>query len=172
MGSIEYPRHGPRQTLAPDSDFGYAACPMDTVRALARNHPRPEVSEAGRRKRYARSRVTNGSDILPDVDGRSFIARRFRDISEAVAREQSGELSEVRLQLIRRFSAAAVLAEMMEARLARGEQIDVGEHSQLSSTMVRIAQRIGVNKIPVDVTPSLESYLSNNHPTPANGSSE
>ena len=36
------------------------------------------------RKSHARSRVSNHSDILPGVDGRSLIARRYRDIANAV----------------------------------------------------------------------------------------
>ena len=31
-------------------------------------------------KAQARSRVSNGRDVLPDVDGRSLVARRYRDI--------------------------------------------------------------------------------------------
>jgi hypothetical protein len=112
-------------------------------------------------KAQARSRVSNGRDVLPDVDGRSVVARRYRDIVSAVASDQGGaeQLSEARLQLIRRFSAAAVLAELTEARLARGEQINIQEYSLLVSTMVRVAQRIGIDRIPRDVAPSLAEYL-------------
>jgi hypothetical protein len=39
-----------------------------------------------------------------------------------------------------------VLAEQMEARLTRGEQIDIQEYSLLVSTMVRVAQRIGIER--------------------------
>ena len=79
----------------------------------------------------------------------------------AVASDQGGaeRLSEARLQLIRRFSATAVLAEQMEARLARGEQIDIQEYSLVVSTMVRVAQRIGIDRVPRDVAPSLAEYL-------------
>ena len=68
--------------------------------------------------------------------------RRYRDICAAIATDQGGaeRLSETRLQLIRRFAAAACLAEAMEARLANGEQIDLAEHAQLASTLVRIAR--------------------------------
>jgi hypothetical protein len=92
-------------------------------------------------KAQARSRLSNGRDVLPNVDGRSLVARRYRDIMCAVASDQGGaeRLSEARLQLIRRFSAASVLAEQMEARLARGEQINIQEYSLLVSTMVRVA---------------------------------
>jgi hypothetical protein len=108
-----------------------------------------------------RSRITNGSALLPGVDGRSAAARRFRDIAAAIVADQAGPeaCSEARLQLIRRFAAAAVLAEAMEARLANGEQIDIAEHSLLSSTLVRLAQRIGINRVARNVTPTLDDYL-------------
>ena len=68
-------------------------------------------------------------------------------------------MAEARLQLIRRFAALAVHAEVVEARLANGEKIDMVEHAQLSSTLVRIASRIGIDRIPKDVTPTLATYL-------------
>ena len=114
-------------------------------------------------KAQARSRLSNGRDVLPDVDGRSVVARRYRDIISAVACDLGGaeHLSETRLQLIRRFSAASVLAEQMEASLARGEQINIREYSLLVSTIVRVAQRIGIERRARNVTPSLGQYLSN-----------
>ncbi len=65
------------------------------------------------------------------------------------------------MQLIRRFAASAVLAEAMEARLVSGEAIDIAEHSQLSSTLVRLASRIGLERVPKDVTPAtLNEYMA------------
>src|SRR5262249_30535312 len=112
-------------------------------------------------KAEARSRVSNGKDILPDVDGRSVIARRFRDIATAIAVDQGGidRMSEARLQLVRRFSAAAVLAEQLEAKLANGGTINITEHAQLCSSLVRFAQRIGLGRHAKDVTPTLHEYL-------------
>jgi hypothetical protein len=116
---------------------------------------------AAERKTYGRSRISNGGDMLPDVDGRRLIVRRYRDIASAILADQGGEdaCSESRKQLIRRFAAAAVIAEQMEARLARGEDIDINEHATLSSTLVRLASRIGINRVPKDVT-SLDEYLA------------
>jgi hypothetical protein len=113
------------------------------------------------RKDYGRSSVTNGSEVLPGVDGRSLIARRFRDITSQIVADQGGveECSEARLQLIRRFAAAAVLAEQMEAELARGAKIDIGNHALLVSTLVRVARRIGVDRIPRTIVPTLHEYL-------------
>jgi hypothetical protein len=108
-----------------------------------------------------RSHVTNGTRVLPNVDGRSTIARRYRDILTAIITDQGGadRLSEARVQLIRRFAAAAVIAEQMEAKLAQGEEINIVEHAQLASTLVRIAQRIGINRLPKNITPTLSDYL-------------
>ncbi len=122
---------------------------------------RKEISSGlDRAKPQFRSRVSNGEDILPGVDGRSSVARRYRDISCAIVSDMGGadQCSESRLQLIRRFAAAAVLAEQAEARMANGGKIDVAEHCQLASTMVRIAHRIGIDRVPREVNPTLQLF--------------
>ena len=125
-------------------------------------HKPADSDQVARRKLTARARVSNGRDVLPNVDGRSLIARRYRDISSAIVVDQGGidRCSESRLQLIRRFAAAAVLAEQMESRLANGEEIDIAQHATLSSTLVRLAAKIGIDRIPRDVTPTLAQYLA------------
>src|SRR3954452_7229229 len=100
-------------------------------------------------KACARSTITNGTDLLPNIDGRSLIARRYRDVLTALAQDQGGahRLSEARLQLCRRFAAAAVLAEDLEAQLVRGERVDLRDHALLSSTLVRLVERIGIDRV-------------------------
>jgi hypothetical protein len=113
------------------------------------------------RKPLARSRVSNGTDVLPGIDARSKLARRFRDIAAQLAADQGGadHLSEARLQLVRRFAAASCLAEAMEAKLVSGEAIDLQEHATLCSTLVRLAGRIGIDRRSKDVTPMLRDYI-------------
>jgi hypothetical protein len=113
------------------------------------------------RKASARSRVTNGQDLLPGVDGRRIEARRYRDICAALLSDAGGldHVTEARLQLLRRFSAACVMAEAIEAELVNGKPINVTEHSLLSSTLVRLAQRIGINRRSRNITPTLKDYL-------------
>ena len=100
-----------------------------------------------------RSRISNGQEILPGVDQRLAIARRYRDLVAQIAIDQGGpdRCSETRMQLIRRFASGAVLAEALEARLVKGEQVDIAEHALLSSTLVRLAQRIGINRVAWEV---------------------
>jgi hypothetical protein len=113
-------------------------------------------------KSYGRLRVTNGGNAdMPRVDGRRWIARRFREIAAAIFVDQGGvdHCSESRKQLIRRFAATAVLAEEQEVRLARGEEVDIAKHALLCSTLVRIAQRTGLHRVSRTIVPSLSEYL-------------
>ena len=109
------------------------------------------------------SAVTNGSELLPGVDGRSPTARRYRDICAALAADRGGVqvITEARMQLIRRFAASACLAELIEAKIVSGEMIDLAEHALLSSTLVRLANHIGLERIPRDVAPYLSGVLDN-----------
>jgi hypothetical protein len=132
-----------------------------------RSEKLPATSGKLGQKIYGRDALTNGSKTLPDTDGRLRIARRFRGIANAVLADQGGasECSESRRQLIRRFSAACVLAEELEGRLARGEEIDVERHALLCSTLTRLAQRIGIDRRAKNITPSLGDYLRSPPPT-------
>ena len=130
---------------------------------------RADSQSLEKRKSHARARVSNGRDVLPDVDGRSIIARRFRDIVRAIFVDQGGEdrCSESRKQLIRRFAAAAVIAEQMEARLVSGEQINISEHALLCSSLVRLCQRIGISRVARDITASLAEIEAEPEPCEA-----
>ena len=101
-----------------------------------------------------RSRVTNHKDLLPNLDGRSSSARRFRDLVAAFISDSAGieNVSEIRLNLIRRLAATVVAAETMEARMIDGEDVDIAT-LELASTTVRISSRLGLERRSRDVTP-------------------
>lgn len=124
-------------------------------------HSRGKLKALERRRAQGRSAVSNGTVLLPEIDGRTKLARRFKDIVSQITADQGGEdrIAEARLQLIRRFGAVSVLCEEMEARMAQGEAISIEKHSLLVSSLVRVAQRIGINRRAKDVVPTLESYL-------------
>ena len=140
---------------------------MDTIGqngAECANIPR-DVTETSvprpAKKARNRSRISNGQEILPGVDQRLAIARRYRDLVAQIAIDQGGpdRCSETRMQLIRRFASGAVLAEALEARLARGENVDISEYALLSSTLVRLANRIGIERVARDISPTLSDLL-------------
>lgn len=108
-----------------------------------------------------RSRVTNHSDLLPGLDGRTAAARRFRDLVCAYIADQGGidRCSEIKLGLLRRLAATTVQSEIIEARMVNGEAVDISTLCTLASTTVRIAQRLGIERVPKNVTPTLNEYL-------------
>jgi hypothetical protein len=113
------------------------------------------------RKPPARSRVSNGKDWL-GVDQRSSIARRYRDLMHEAIADSGGlsECSQARLQLIRRLAALSVQLEALEAKLAEGAEIDITEYTALTSTLVRVISRLGLERRSRDVTPpSVADYL-------------
>jgi hypothetical protein len=111
------------------------------------------------KKAFGRSAITNA---VVELDARSKVARRFRDICSAIYADQGGEenCAEVRLQLIRRFSAACCMVEDLEARMANGEKITINDHAALSNTLVKVASRIGIDRRSRNVTPTLRDYLN------------
>ena len=105
--------------------------------------------------------MTNHKDLLPGLDGRSATARRFRDLVNAFVADMGGldRCSEIKLGLLRRLAAATVQAELLEARMVNGEQIDIGQLCTLASTTVRIASRLGVERRTKPVLPTVKDYL-------------
>jgi hypothetical protein len=109
--------------------------------------------QLGRAKRAAnpgmtRSRITNNQDLLPDLDGRSSAARRFRDLVSSYLSDAGGitECSEIRLGLMRRLAAVVVQVEILEARMVNGETVDIATLCQLASTTVRLSTRLGLER--------------------------
>jgi hypothetical protein len=123
---------------------------------------RVRVAVTTPRKPTGRSKVTNGVTILHGLaDGRTHAARRYRDLLALVCSDHGGvdQMSEAKMQLARRFAALAVQLEAMDTRLANGEEINTTEYATLTSALIRVISRLGVARIPKDVTPSLAEYL-------------
>jgi hypothetical protein len=100
-------------------------------------------------------------NILPDFRDRSVFVRRYGDITRAILVDQGGadQCSESRKQLIRRFAAAAALAEQMEAQVARGKTIDIKDYALLCATMVNVARHLGAEKAARNLNSPLMNYL-------------
>lgn len=116
------------------------------------------------RKSHGRSRITNGRALFNDVelvDGRSAASRRFRDILGQIVADLGGSerLSEAQKQLCRRVSLMCWECERLEARSIAGEQIDLDVFGQLTDRIGRACQRLGLQRVPRDVTPDLKSYI-------------
>jgi hypothetical protein len=116
-------------------------------------------------KRSGRSRITNGSKLLPGVDGRSPWVRRAKDIISAHLSDLGGEdnTSAAERSIIRRAAVLTVELERLEAKFAlageaSAEELDV--YSRIASNLRRLLEAIGLQRRPKNVTPSLGDYLA------------
>jgi hypothetical protein len=116
-------------------------------------------------KLYGRSRISNGTGLLPGVDGRSVYGRRLRDLIELHITDLGGleNCSAAECSLIRRVATIAVELEHLEGRFARAEGGATPEELQLycgaSSVLNRLLTTLGLKRRPKDVTPDLARYL-------------
>src|SRR5262249_19230900 len=108
-----------------------------------------------------RARVTNHRDLLPGMKGTSSAARRFRDLVNAFVIDMGGldQCSEIKLGLLRRLAATTVQAEMLEAKMVNGEQVDVATLCTLASTAMRLSSRLGIERVPKDTGITLGDLL-------------
>lgn len=115
-------------------------------------------------KPTTRSRVTNGSVVLPGVDGRSTWVRRLRDLIAVHIQDLGGEdaISEAERSLVRRAATMTVELERMEAVFAvRGEADpkDLELYQRTAGNLRRILESLGLQRRARDVTPSIEDFI-------------
>ena len=107
--------------------------------------------KVGFRSKSNSSQITNGAKLwLPGTDGRGAIARRTRDIFDAICRDLGGHdvLSEAQMQLVRRASLISIKCEELEARAVQGEAIDLDLFGQMTDRLGRCLQRLGFRRVP------------------------
>ena len=96
-----------------------------------------------------------------DLDGRTSAAKKFDTLVAGMEGELGGadQLTTIERALIHAFAGAAVHIEHLNVRLLLGQPIDLAEHAQAISSLVRIAARLGTKRRARDVTPSLRDYI-------------
>src|SRR3954452_9035868 len=90
-----------------------------------------------------RSKVSNGTRLLQNVDGRSSSARRFRDLVRAYEAEVGGNLTEVERGLVRQAAALSFKAETLQCDLVNGNPVDGDQLIRLTVTAKRILSALG-----------------------------
>jgi len=133
---------------------------LSAIRAFG-GHNRPDASNDMRRVRRAPSRRAAQDTEVSDIHSCFAVSRRYGEIVEALVKDQGGadNLSEARLQLVRRFAAYAFLAEQMEAGLMRGDEINVSEHTLVCKMLVQLSQSIGLDRKSHRGMPTLADML-------------
>lgn len=117
-------------------------------------------SESARMKPEARSRVSNGSStFLDSVDGRSVLARRYRDILGQLISDIGGDPSEAQSIICRRAATLAVWAEQAESAMAGGNALNIAEFTTAVNTLRRLLSDIGLERRAREIVPTLKDYL-------------
>lgn len=133
------------------------------VRRTPRGGPR-KVSD---QRVFARSRLTNGKDLLPFVDQRSHFARIMRDSLNRLLEHCGGEagISETRRMMARRCACLETELIFMESKFSRcraegGEPsvADVDAYARIAGNQRRIADALGWQRVARDVTPDPLTY--------------
>lgn len=96
-------------------------------------------------KPTARSRLSNGRQMfLERLDGRSIAARRWRDLfCQFMA--QTGGRNEI---MVRTLASLCLQRDLIDMRLAKGEDVDAGELIKLSGEIRRVMGRLGIVEEP------------------------
>jgi hypothetical protein len=111
-----------------------------------------------------RSRVTNGSALLPGVDGRSAWIRRCKDVIELHLADLGGDAntSAAERSIIRRASVLTVELEQLEAKFAQAGQAsaeDLDLYQRTAGNLRRLFEAIGLQRRARDVSPTLSDLL-------------
>jgi hypothetical protein len=133
---------------------------VKTRQASALKRPKDKPSQSTKqygRQLCGRSRITNGSELLPAIDGRSIWARRLRDLISLHTADLGGpdNLSQAELSLIRRASTLTVELEHLEQRfiLSDGASADdLQLYQRTANSLRRLLESIGLRRRPKDVT--------------------
>lgn len=112
-----------------------------------------------------KSRVSNGKALFLEGDQRTAAARRFRDVLTEIVGDLGGHetLSEAQRQLARRAATLSVQCEALEAQASKSGLLDAESletYGQLTDRLGRCFARLGLNRVPRDVTPDLSAYVA------------
>ena len=106
--------------------------------------------------------IANRDDTLPGLFSKTPHAARYRDLVNAFLVDAGGaeRCSEIKLGLIRRLAAVTVQAELLESRLLNKGATDISELCTLANTVVRLSQRIGIERVAKSIgPPTVDAYL-------------
>jgi hypothetical protein len=94
------------------------------------------------------------------LDGRTRARKIFDAITRGVTSDlPPDQLSTIQQHLIQAFAGAAVRVHDINARLLKGEEPDILAHSQAISSLVRVASRLPIGRVPRDVL-DLKAHLA------------
>ena len=131
---------------------------MDAVVKLPASKPAESPDKPARRRRH---RPTKLRPFTRDqLDQRSAAFKMFESLYAAIEADAGGadQISAIQRELIEAFCSVALRMNDLSTRGLAGQSIDLSELSLAASTLTRLAQRIGIHRVPRDVTPDPLDY--------------
>jgi hypothetical protein len=124
----------------------------------------PNSSPGSTRKDKGKSRITNGTKLLPGIDGRSPWVRRCKDLIAAHIADLGGELntSAAERSIVRRAAVLTTELELLEAKFAAAGQAssdDLDLYARTSGNLRRLLEAIGLQRRARDIGPTLGDLL-------------
>jgi hypothetical protein len=121
------------------------------------------TTSAGRPAAAQRSRITNGSALLPGVDGRSAWVRRARDLIREHLADLGGfdNVSAAERSIIRRASVLTVELERLEAKFALAGEASVADldcYQRGANTLRRLLGAVGLQRRAREILPDPLAY--------------
>jgi hypothetical protein len=116
-----------------------------------------------------RSKVTNGSALLVNIDGRSTWVRRCKDIIAEQLADMGGSdnTSAAERSIVKRAAVITTELEMLEARFAQAEGMatatDLDLYQRMAGNLRRLLEAVGLQRRAKDVGPTLGELLRQDH---------
>ena len=100
--------------------------------------------------------IANNTAVPYDMDDRSHVARRSREISAALCSDIGGgdHLTEAQRQLMRSAVGLILLRENLDAKAINGEPVDSREYCAICNTLRGVLTAINLQRAPRDMTTS------------------
>ena len=123
------------------------------------------VANRGTLKDANKSKITNGTQFLPGIDGRSAWIRRAKDLIEEHTTDLGGpdNTSAAERSITRRVAVLSVELENLEARFATAGAAtadDLDLYQRTANSLRRMLEAVGLQRRAKDISPpSVASYL-------------
>jgi hypothetical protein len=107
-----------------------------------------------------RKRASRALPLEQATDSARFFGRMVRAIESDLGGRRG--LSRIQTELVHAFCGAATAVNYLNRQviLGEGSEIDFSGFAVLASTMLRIGSKLGLRRIPRDVTPTVTDYLA------------
>jgi hypothetical protein len=115
-------------------------------------------------KKSGRSRISNGSALLPGVDGRSAWVRRCKDVINAHIADLGGldNCSAAERSIVRRAAVLTTELEVLESRFAKAGEassLDLETYQRCANSLRRLLEAVGLQRRPRNLNPKLDDLL-------------